>query len=102
MKEYNYENKVVIIIDGDGDSFEVYQKSVDYINKYINPNISDFKNGFWGESGGYFIKDEITVYLEYSNWNGTVLRVDESVSDLSKVRKWAEDIYNEIHKNETL
>jgi uncharacterized protein YrzB (UPF0473 family) len=30
MKEYNHENKVIFIIDEDGDSFEVYQKSVNY------------------------------------------------------------------------
>lgn len=101
MKEYNHENKLVFVIDEDGDSFESFQKSSNTIREIINPDESDFKNGYWDESNGYFIKDGITVYLEYSNWTGTVLRVDESTIDLQKVRNWAEQIYKSVHENES-
>ena len=99
MKEYIHENKLVFVIDEDGDSYEVFQRSIDYIQKIINPSEDNFKNGYWDESRGYFIKDNIYVHLEYSNWTGTTLRVDENNGDLSQVRQWAQDIYNTVNNN---
>ena len=99
MKEYNHEKKLVFVIDEDGDSFEVFKQSENYIQNVISPSDNNFKNGYWDESSGYFIKDNIRVNLEYSNWSGTTLRVDENIGDLSKVRQWAQDIYNAAHNN---
>jgi hypothetical protein len=103
MKEYNHESKLVFVIDEDGDSFESFQKSSNTIRETLNPDECDFKNGYWDESNGYFMKDGIIVYLEYSNWTGTILRVDENLDNikLSKVRHWAEEIYKAVHNNES-
>jgi len=95
MKEYIYEDKLTFVIDEDGDSFEIFQKAMEIINNLIIPFKSEFKNGYWDESKGYFLKDNITVYLEYSNWTGTVLRVSSQLAEeeIQKVRQWAEEIY---------
>jgi hypothetical protein len=98
MKEYIYENKLSFLIDEDGDSFESFQLALVFIQSYIKPSAYEFQNPYWNGSKGYFIKDGITVYLEYSNWTGTVLRVDENVNDLQKVRQWADEIYKAAHE----
>lgn len=99
MKKYNYENKTSFLIDEDGDSFDSFQKSLLFIQLEIKPDDYQFKSPFWNGSNGYFIKDGIKVLLEYSNWTGTVLRVDEHLSKekLEKVCQWAEDIYKVVH-----
>ena len=103
MKEYIHENNLCLLLDEDGDSFESFQKSVDFIESKINPEVKEFKFGYWDESSGHFIKDKITVCLEYSNWTGTVIRVSEDYSELElqKVRQWALEIYNLIHDNKS-
>ena len=103
MKEYIFENKISFLIDEDGDSFESFHKSLQFVQLKIKPEEYQFQNPFWNGSNGYFIKDNITVYLEYSNWTGTVLRVDENLGDidLQKVRQWAEEIYKAVHNNES-
>jgi hypothetical protein len=103
MKEYIHENKIVFILDEDGDSFETFQESLKFIENYIIPNKIKYKYGYWGESNGYFVKDGITVYLEYSNWIGTVIKVNENLPkhELEKVRNWAEKIYNNINNSNT-
>jgi hypothetical protein len=97
MKEYIHENKLCFVIDEDGDSYESFQRTLAYIQNQIKPSVYEFKNPYWNGSDGYFIKDEIIYYLEYSNWTGTVLRVDENFTDFSKVRKLATEIYKEVN-----
>lgn len=100
IKDYIYDNRITFVIDPDGDNFESFQKSLLYIQNQIKPDENYLKYGYWEEASGHFIKDGIKVYLEYTNWFGTNLKVDINISDYSllKVRQWAEDIYNEIHK----
>ena len=42
MKEYNHEKKLVFVIDEDGDSFEVFKQSVNYIQNVISPSDNNF------------------------------------------------------------
>lgn len=104
MKEYfsTYSKEHVFILDEDGDNYSSFDKAIDIIKKNIHPLKKNIKHDFFDGGSGFFIKDDIKVKIICSNWDGTELRVNEYINkeDLDKVRKWAREIYNEIHKKE--
>lgn len=107
MKEYfsTYSNEQVFILDEDGDNYISFEKAIDAIKKIMQSSENNFKHDFLDGGNGFFIKDGVKVKITCSNWDGTELRVNiNSLSDseLSKVRQWAEEIYNEMHNNERL
>lgn len=75
------------------------------MKKNTSDSERNIKHDFIDGGIGFFIKEGITIKILCSNWDGTELRVDKellSESDLNKVRKWAEEIYNYVHDNEAI
>lgn len=105
MREYfsTYSKEQVYILDQDGDNYSSFEKAIEFIEKNTSDSERNIKHDFIDGGIGFFIKDGITIKILCSNWDGTELRVDKellSESDLNKVRKWAEEIYNYVHNNE--
>lgn len=99
IKERIFKGLRIFSIDSNGDNYMSFKLSCEYFqNKDIlNPN---YQGGFDTERFKFtYLK--ISCELVYSGFFGTELRVnkDLSMSDLSKVRQWAEDIFNFIHNN---
>jgi hypothetical protein len=106
MKEYflTKNKEHAFILDEDGDRLTSFDVAFDYIKNNLNPISCECKHDFFDGAIGFFIKDNIKVNIVCSNWFGTEIRIPENElldSDLSKVRQWAEEIYNFIHNNES-
>lgn len=106
MKEYfsTYSKEQVFILDEDGDNYKSFEIAIEVIKELIVPSEHNFKQDFLDAGNGFFIKDRIKVKIACSNWDGTELRVDKdqlSEFDMSKVRQWAEQIYEAVHKKQS-
>jgi hypothetical protein len=91
MKEFNYSDEHVFQIDGDGDASQAFMSAVDTIENDIKPDKFDYSLPLFEDGTGTFEKDGITVIIEYTNWDGTELRVKKGISEegLKQVREWA-------------
>jgi len=100
IKERFFENAVIFDLDSNGDNYNSFKKSIEYVKKQ---DISNVKyNGGFDTEWFYFEYINIPTKITYSGFFGTELRIEKellSESDLSKVRKLALDIYNFIHNN---
>jgi len=103
MKEYfvSTTKEHAIVLDDDGDRLTSFDIAFNYIKNSLSPTVCEYSSPFFDNAKGYFIKDNIRVNLVCSNWFGTEIRIPEnslSTEEFWKVRKWADEIYNEIHK----
>lgn len=103
MREYfsTYSKEQVFILDEDGDNYSSFDKALEFINKSTLDAEPKIKHDFIDGGNGAFIRDGINIKISCSNWDGTELRVNKALlteSDLQKVRQWAEEIYDYIHK----
>lgn len=74
-------NQQVYIIDSDGDSFNTFQKCVEYLNN--NKNITTIKKqlGYFDTAHLIFEYQKNIMYLEYSNYTGTELRSNKNPTE---------------------
>ena len=88
------EDRITFVISKDQDSPDPLFKAFKFIEKELYPSKVEYGSSFFDDASGYFIKDGITVCLEYTNWFGTELFIDKKYSDeeVDKVRKWVERI----------
>lgn len=101
MRSYKYDKRIIFNIDDNGDNFESFNSSVDFIKQNFVVDIIKYYPGGWDTSYFYFRIDGIELKLIFRDFGGTELNVSENLSesDLSKVRQLAIDIYNFIHNN---
>ena len=89
--EYTSKDEIVFVVSDDGDKGIHFDESVKIIKKQIRPDEIDFG---WGidSAKGRFFKDQIEVFISYTNWFGTEIRVSAGLSSdqISKVRDWAD------------
>lgn len=104
MRNYKLDNRIVFNIDDNGDNFDSFQKSVDFIKQIFKPKISEYYPGGWDTSYLYFSIDGIEIKLIFRDFGGTDLSISEdcSESEIFKVSQWAYQIYQEVNKKETL
>ncbi|MFT6246333.1 MAG: hypothetical protein ACJA0U_002744 [Salibacteraceae bacterium] len=75
FKEYNHDNYLKIIVDEDGDSFDVFRNVIRFINENLKVEKSNFDNCYTENSIGFFQINGLKIYVEYSNWTGTLLKI---------------------------
>jgi hypothetical protein len=103
IKERVFEGVIIFDIDSNGDNYESFKKSIEYLKSKKEITNSKYSGGFDTEHFSFEYLN-IICKLTYSGFFGTELRVDKELlteSDLPKVRQWALEIYNFIHNNES-
>ena len=103
MRERIYNGLLIFDIDDNGDNYTSFETAVEKIRELSVFNEQKYYSGFFDDALLWGDCDGIDIKLEFSGFMGTELKVSEklSESDLQKVRQWAEQIYNFIHKTET-
>jgi len=101
IKERNFEGFRIYDIDSNGDNYQSFKMSIEYLSSKEIVN-SNYSGGFDSERLNFQYLG-ITFELTYSGFFGTELKVSDSLSDseFSKVRQLAEEIYNQILNNES-
>jgi hypothetical protein len=91
---YDDGNSLSFTISPNQDSASPFFKAFEIIEKQIHPEQSKHGTSFFDDAAGYFIKYDITVHLEYTNWFGTELYVEKKYSEeqMEWVKKWLEII----------
>jgi hypothetical protein len=100
IKERIYDGFKIFDIDSNGDNYESFKIGMRFFEEKGVLN-SKYRGGFDTERF-YFEYFDISSELTYSGFLGTELRISMkySESDISRVRQWAEEIYNFIHNIE--
>lgn len=84
LREYTHDNFLKIIIDEDGDSYDVFREAISFVINSIKPTKYNFDNCYFNNSSGSFQVEELTIYLEYSNWTGTLIKTKQPLNDEDK------------------
>ena len=89
-KEYTHDKKKIFILSEDGDDFDFYKRIMKFIRESIRPEDIKEEQVFFDGANSKFIKDNLSLEIEYSNWSGTELKVDENTSEeeLNRIKEW--------------
>lgn len=89
-REYIYNGQRIFVLSSDGDDYDGFARAREVIEKKIRPDGINIKLSYFDWARCTFIKSGLTVEMEYSNWFGVELKIDEHANSqqLAQVMKW--------------
>ena len=103
-KEYvNHNNELTIILDGDGDNYESFEKSVSFIRSNYSVEEKKYYSGFFDDALFHFEYQSTFIKVIFSGFMGTEIHVSNNDTDMGKdiLREIASNILNFISNYST-
>lgn len=101
MRERVFEDRFIIDVDNNGDNYESFTRSVEFIRQEFNISEVEFKESFFDDAHFHFYLNQVLIKLTFSGFMGTEIEVsnDENEEIKNELKNIASILLKQISAN---